>query len=71
MGIGVATVAGGRPDAAWQSLTAALSRVNWQARLRLQGAESVEDESKVMAELREAFGEYFDRTVPGHVTTFR
>ena len=33
----------------------------WQARLRLQGTASPEDEAKVTAELREALGEYFDR----------
>ena len=42
-------------------ITAALSRVKWQVRLRLQGAGSQEDESEVMTELREALGEYFDR----------
>lgn len=42
-------------------LTAALSRMNWVARSKLQGAESAEDQSKATTELREALGEYFDR----------
>ena len=42
-------------------ITAALSRVYWQARLRLQGTASPEDEAKVTTELRAALREHFDR----------